>query len=403
MQSIQRATFLGFWLVCFLAVTGCSTVKPRSEFRILPITPGQEKKYTLDTSFYKKGTLVDNILIASSDKVSDYAHYEAAFLFHQLLTDCRADIAQRVRDHNVLCLLIAHNEQLSELPQYASKLTGKKLDFYNWRNRGQLEMNRNGHPTVLFAEEDVMEYDGGMQEESILIHEFGHVIAGAGFDKDLNQKLEKAFKAAKAKGLYNDGYAAQTFRRVKSETPVSLLDALTAGFPSQKPEFLKACMDGGDILVNGHPCNYKTKVTKKDEVVIVFGGPKDCYAIQNSAEYWAEIVQDWYDTNRQMDHDHNHIHTRAQIKVYDPVGSKLLEEVLGDHPWTFTSLRQRAGKDHLIGYNPAKGPKVTNPEHIKIAAQDYFDGYWKKYWKRLQEKHPMPSDAVEANAPQPGK
>ena len=35
---------------------------------------------------------------------------------------------------------------------------------------------------MVFAEEDVMEYPGGMQLESILVHEFGHVVHGAGFE-----------------------------------------------------------------------------------------------------------------------------------------------------------------------------------------------------------------------------
>ena len=33
-----------------------------------------------------------------------------------------------------------------------------------------------------------MEYEGGMQIESILIHEFGHVIHGPGFDDELKKK-----------------------------------------------------------------------------------------------------------------------------------------------------------------------------------------------------------------------
>ena len=225
-----------------------------------------------------------------------------------------------------------------------------------------------------------------MQLESILIHEFGHVIQGAGFDKELNDRVKAAFENAKQKGIYNDGYAAQKFRRVKSATPVSLLDALAKSFPDQTPEFLRRCLDGGDILVNGRPVRADAKVTKDDKVLIVFGGPKQCYALVNAAEYWAEGVQDWYDTNRTMDHDHNHIHTREQLKSYDPELAKLCAEVLGDSDWRFVSPRKRAGQGHLAGYNPATAPSVVKLEHIDQAAQDYYDKYWKDFWKRLHDK-----------------
>ena len=116
----------------------------------------------------------------------------------------------------MLCILVAHDELTSDVPQFKSDKTGHELDFYNWRQRGFLT-SMDGRPTVLFAEEDVMEYEGGMQIESILIHEFGHVIHGAGFDEDLQRRLTETFEAAKAKGLWNDGRAAQRFRRVKGE------------------------------------------------------------------------------------------------------------------------------------------------------------------------------------------
>ncbi len=355
-------------------------------FEIKPVSAEQVAEYKLDAAFFKKATLVQNILIATSEKVSDFTHREAAYQFDMVMKSIAPDVAQRIRDKKVLCVLVAHNELTSDVPMFASDKTGKELDFYNWRQRGFLT-TRAGRPVVLFAEEDVLEYEGGMQLESILIHEFGHVIQGAGFTPELNARVKAAFEHAKAKGIYNDGYAAQKFRRVKSETPVSLLDALAKSFPDEPREFLTKCLDGGDILVNGKPASSKVEVTKDDKVLIVFGGPKQCYAAVNSGEYWAESVQDWYDTNRTMDHDHNHIHTRAQLKTYDPEIAAICAEVLGDTDWRFVSPRLRAGKDHLAGYDPATAPKVVKLEHIDLAAQDYYDKYWKDFWKRLHEKH----------------
>jgi hypothetical protein len=239
---------------------------------------------------------------------------------------------------------------------------------------------------VVFAEEDVLEYEGGMQIESILIHEFGHVIHGAGFDKALQERLTATFQNARDNDLWMDGRAAQRFRRVESETPVSLLDALVESFPDEPPALMKQYLDSGDILVNGEASHSGVKVTKDDKVLIVFGGEKECYAHKNRAEYWAEGVQNWYDTNRTMDHDHNHIQTRKQLEEYDPVLAKMCEDVLGSGEWRFVSPRERAGSGHLTEFDPKMSPKVEDPKHIKEAANDYYDKYWTEFWARLREK-----------------
>jgi hypothetical protein len=347
--------------------------------------------YKLDITFYKKCAMVQDILITSSPKVPDVAYEEAAYLFDTVMKGLAPAVAQRIRERKVVCILIGHQELTSELPQFSSDKKGKELDFYNWRNRGFLT-TKEGHPTVLFSEEDVLEYEGGMQAESILIHEFGHVIDGAGFDKELKERLTQAYKNAKDKGLWNDGYAAQRFRRVSGKTPVSLYDALVKAFPAQSPELIRKCLDGGDILVNGQPTHSKVEVSGEDKVLIVFGGPKACYATVSRAEYWAEGVQSWYDTNRTMDHDHNHIHTRGQLKAYDPELAKLCGEVLGDSDWRFVPVLERAGTGHLQDYDPKTAPKVAKLDHIDAAAQDYYDEYWKSYWKRLYDKHGLVPD-----------
>ena len=346
----------------------------------------QQRTYNLDPKFFKKSLLVQNILIAASVKVSDTAILETGYLFNHMMVSINDAVAERIRKRNVLCILVGKDELTSEIPQFVTNKTGKELDFYNWRQRGFLR-HIDGRPVVLFAEEDVLEYEGGMQNESILIHEFGHVIQGAGFDADLQKKVHEAFAKAKARSIWNDGKAAQRFRRVKGNEPVSLLDSLIKSFPDQSRDLLVKCLEAGDILVNGKPTNAKIKVTSKDDVLIVFGGSKQCYASRNHAEYWAEGVQCWYDTNRTMDHDHNHIHTREGIKGYDPGLAKVCEEVLGNDPWRFISPRKRAGKGHLKGFDPANAPKVTDLPHIREAALDYYDKYWSSYWDRLHQKH----------------
>ncbi len=382
-SGISAAGFLLLSLVSLSSVTA-------SDYGVVPLREELAAQYDLDHAFYRKVTEAEGILIATSERVPDLAHLEAAYQFSRIMQRISPPIAQRIRDRKVLCILIAHDELTSELPQFRTDKTGKELDFYNWRSRGFLT-ETNGHPTVVFAEEDVLEYDGGMQLESILIHEFGHVIHSAGFDQGLQDRLTECFNKAREVGIWNDGRAAQRFRRVESRVPVSLFDALVESFPQKSPALIKACLDGGDILVNGEPTDTHVKITGDDKVLIVFGGDKQCYAAKNRAEYWAEGVQCWYNTNRTMDHDHNHIHTRKQLIQYDPPLARLCRDVLGESDWRFVSPRQRAGKGHLKDFNPAESPKVATPKHIKNAAYDYYDSYWKDYWQRLREKH---SDTV---------
>jgi len=252
------------------------TIRAESH-NVVPLSQKTSQEYDLDRSFYSKTTAVQGILIASSAQVTDTAHLETAYLFDRLMSELREQIAQRIREKKVLCLLVGHQELTSDLPQFKSDKTGKELDFYNWRQRGFLT-KINDRYVVLFAEEDVMEYVGGMQIESILIHEFGHVIHGVGFDEALKKQWTRAYMTAKAKGLWNDGRAAQRFRRVEGDTPVLLLDALVESFPEQPRSLLINCLNGGDVLVNGKATHAFVKVTEKDQVLIQFGGQKECYA-----------------------------------------------------------------------------------------------------------------------------
>lgn len=59
------------------------------------------------------------------------------------------------------------------------------------------------------------------------------------------------------------------------------------------------------------------------------------YAGSNRHEYWAEAVQSWFGTNRENDHDHNHVNSRAELIDYDPAVANLCQEVFGDNNWRY--------------------------------------------------------------------
>ena len=72
--------------------------------------------------------------------------------------------------------------------------------------------------------------------------------------------------------------------------------------------------------------------------VRTMGKYPNTYAASNATEYFAEGVQNWYNTNLQSprgeagDGVHNHINTRAELKTYDPMLYDLLATVLPDVP-----------------------------------------------------------------------
>ena len=113
------------------------------EFTVRPLSDEQATEYNLSTAFYRKGTMAEGILIATSDRVSDVAHQEAAYQFSMIMRSISSPIAQSIREKKVLCILIGHDELTSQLPQFASDKTGRELDFYNWRSRGFLT-HKNG-------------------------------------------------------------------------------------------------------------------------------------------------------------------------------------------------------------------------------------------------------------------
>lgn len=75
-----------------------------------------------------------------------------------------------------------------------------------------------------------------------------------------------------------------------------------------------------------------------ENAVRSMGKYRNTYAASNATEYFAEGVQNWYNTNLESsrgeagDGVHNHINTRAEFKEYDPMLYELLATVLPDVP-----------------------------------------------------------------------
>jgi hypothetical protein len=89
------------------------------------------------------------------------------------------------------------------------------------------------------------------------------------------------------------------------------------------------------------------------------------YAGSNPAEYWAEGVQSWFDTNRENDAEHNHVNTRVELKAYDQRLAALLADVFGDGEWRYAfPARRTPASPHLAGYDATKAPRFAWPDRL---------------------------------------
>jgi hypothetical protein len=118
-------------------------------------------------------------------------------------------------------------------------------------------------------------------------------------------------------------------------------------------------------MVNVDP-TFDSRVKAAYDAAMIAGLWKGKYASVNHHEYFAEGVQSWFDDNRENDHDHNHVNTRAELLDYDPVLAELCREVFGDTELKYTKPATRL-TGHLEGYDPDKAPKFEWPERLRKA------------------------------------
>lgn len=111
---------------------------------------------------------------------------------------------------------------------------------------------------------------------------------------------------------------------------------------------------------------FDRRVKKSYDAAMKAGLWKGKYASVNHHEYFAEGVQSWFDDNRENDHDHNHVNTRAELIEYDPGLAGLCREVFGDTVLKYTKPATRL-HGHLEGYDPSKAPTFVWPKRLEKA------------------------------------
>ena len=269
--------------------------------RVVPISNQLRQDYGLDP-FYVKTVTAGSIVIVGSDKVSDWALLEAAYLMDHQLHDSPKWVHEALTANKVRLAVMAVVEYTMDLPENQDMENGA---FEDERSRGL-----GGMPCCSCAEENLLNLDsdpyggdgGPGSGENITIHEFAHTLADAiaasqGPKGRFWSRLNKAYKEAMA-----PGGRLERFNRNRRQDPV--------------------------------------------------------YASTMAHEYWAEGAQAWFDG---ADPDHaGGISTRDDVKKKDPKLAALLAEIYGDGPWRYvkTTTKQADGKpmrpegelEHLAGF-----------------------------------------------------
>jgi hypothetical protein len=121
-------------------------------------------------------------------------------------------------------------------------------------------------------------------------------------------------------------------------------------------------------LVNIDP-TFDARLKKTYETAMAKGLWRGKYPSVNHHEYFAEGVQSWFDDNRENDHDHNHVDTRAELIEYDPGLAAICREVFGDTKLNYTKPATRL-TGHLRGYDPAKAPTFRWPKRLDTVREE---------------------------------
>jgi len=172
--------------------------------------------------FYRKHADAEGLPILSSEKVSDEALREAAYLINQMLAD-RDDVRHALIEGKVRCAVMAPTEMTTDVPEHADL---RPKDYWDRRARG-LGATR-WRPAVSCGEENLLNLKGDRYpQENILIHEFAHVIHEMGLnviDDEFDGRLLKSYQQAMENGLWKETYAATNHKEYWAEGVQSYFD-----------------------------------------------------------------------------------------------------------------------------------------------------------------------------------
>jgi hypothetical protein len=176
--------------------------------RVAPIPEKWRAEFGIPP-FYSKGIMVRGIPILSSNKASDYALLECAYLLDHMFASSPPWVQAAMTKAKTRMSVMGVGEYTMDLPEnmgWQSDRSPEKMAFWDKRARGM-----GGLPDASCAEENLLNLSSDpYKSENITLHEFSHTTASAlqQADPAWYERLEVAYKSAMAAGRFAGSYAA---------------------------------------------------------------------------------------------------------------------------------------------------------------------------------------------------
>jgi hypothetical protein len=257
-------------------------------------------------SFYTQQASAGGFPVVASAKVSPYALKEAVYIIDMMLSK-RPDVREAMVKSGARLSILAHNEFTCDQPEWAWLAEEKEEGFDNLSARDFRDARARGMGG------SITDPYCSCAEENLLAYD-------------------------------GDPYSTENI----------LIHELAHNIHLR-----------GMINVDA---TFDQRVKASYDAAMKAGLWKGKYASVNHHEYFAEGVQSWFDNNREPDHDHNHVNTRAELLDYDPGLAALCREVFGDTELKYTKPQTRL-TGHLAGYDPKTAPKFTWPPRLEKARE----------------------------------
>lgn len=182
--------------------------------------------------FYERYLDARGIPVVSSGSVSDTALERACAITLHVLGE-RADIHARLIENGLRVVVIDEDEVMTDIPEYED-LYETSPDF-DWDNAGRGTGPSPDGQIASVAEENLLCSDDDLfAGESILVFSLGHALRSRGIletDPDFDPRLEAAYDAAMAAGLWTDTHAASTYPQYWAEGVQDWFDANRESLP----------------------------------------------------------------------------------------------------------------------------------------------------------------------------
>ena len=177
-------------------------------------TPTAELQNKLHLSpFYKKSLDDRGLWIVSSEKPTDFALHEAAWIIDHVLAN-RDDLREGLIKQNVRIVVMAASEFTTDIPEHshlkAPKSTTLPAKQY-WDRRARGLGGTRSDPLTSCGEENLLNLKGDpYRGENILIHEFAHIIMNVAIrntEPNTYKRINENWKSARDEGLWKNTYA----------------------------------------------------------------------------------------------------------------------------------------------------------------------------------------------------